>query len=1099
MPSIKYLHFSDLHIGDKFQSGLISQMKKVLFEDIEYILSKLETLDVVFFTGDFVQMGTKDEFLLLENFLIEMWSLFNKYQQNPILFCVPGNHDLVRHQDNNDPVQKIMSNWTNEESIREEYFWTSPNVYHNFVKDRFENYSNWYNNTSIPKPEIHVGYLPGDFHSSINLNGLKLGVVGLNSTFLQLHGGDVKGKLGVYNKQISAMFKENYFEWLGKNDFSILLTHHSPEWFEPDSANDFNQEIYTKNNYVELLCGHMHEPSYTNTSINGFSSKRIFVSPSLFGIEKYDNKISRIHGYTAGIYSIDSEKIIKTIWPRISLQTKSGLKISQNEEFNFEKGSFSLTEVLTDFQLRKSKVLEEKKIENINKETGNLFSKNNLPDKNLPRTNYKKALSHTVIRIPEKNMCINQLNTKKISWILTTFGLGEVEFIGSIIDEADINHENCFSISCEKAQNIEELIELFKSTFAKNITQFFEIINSIPKPLLVISNLTVSVIEDELGFKEFLQTIYDFCPELKTIILTEVIPENQSIEYIELTALDIPAVKLYVEISQEIQVDFTFLEYEKIHRISSGIPHYIDKIIEQLKFRPFSDLGDMEFDILGNDHDNTILPKSLKNEIQLLSADDSKQGHRKFVLLCVLSLLHNGETYERIRRYDSTLPFYSDDITYLLNNKLVETVQVNSIFAKEKLDSELVKVIRVPRLIRDYISSLLSTSNKVDIYKKVCDIYLGNNWRTSIKLVQPKDAELDLIVHQNLQIAIRFILLNGVEQKNEVETNRMTSISLDLIKYFSNRGAYKEATFLSEETLLLIKDVEFTNIESVRTQLMKRLGENLRMTSTHDRAIPILKSICDDYSNSLSNNERNYIRLDLAYGYKSQKNKIEATPYAELAKSNEKSKDTSVYLSAESILVSLIEDKSEKMRKLNAIKNKAEKLGHTTLKTNLILELTDETTDKNQLKQIDKIIQTSNNDNTYNKVRALVAKAKIVLNTKKTDEISENDLLGLNLSYSYSFYQRLETLLTRCHKLAWEFWYKQSRYDKLLNLFRYSSFVWRLCGEIKLEKQYIDLLYENKDFMNWFKSNRIGINSSYFEQRLFASLNDIKAPKELKQ
>lgn len=1094
MANIKFLHLSDLHIGDKYQKGLMSQTKKVVFEDIEYILGKLESVDIVFFTGDLVQKGTQEEFVLVEEFLIDLWKLFEKYGQNPYLFCVPGNHDLERISDLNNPIQKVLTNWT-QENIKDDYFWNAPNDYHDFIKERFKNYTEWYKNTSIKKPDIVEGYIPGDFYCSLNLNNINIGVVGLNSTFLQLHGGDVKKKLGVYVKQVNSLFGEKYFEWLSKQDVPILLTHQSPEWFEPKSFNEFNQEIYSLDSYVEHLCGHMHEPSYTSTSINGFPSKRIFISPSLFGLEYYENNSSsRIHGYTAGIYSIDSGTISKTIWPRISIQTSSGLKISQNEEFNLEKGSSSFTNVLKNSQrisVNNNLSTGIEKLDSINKGE-NLFAKDTILDKGLARTIYKEYYSHLSIRFQERNLAVKNLKEKNYCWIATTFGLGEDEFIGSILNESNINPENCFSINCDEVFTLEELIEVFKSTFSQNITQFFDIISSLNRPLIVFNHLNDDFIKETAILKEFIQTIFDFSPYLKIIFVTEASLESRFFDFIELTPLDIPAVKHYLEKSQELQSSFTFLEYEKIHRISSGIPLYIDKVIVQLKFRPLSDLGDMEFETSSNENTNNILPKTLINEINIIRTDESKQGCRRYKLLSTLSLLHSGETFERIRKYDSNLPFYADDISYLLNNKLIETVQVNSIFKEIIIDSELIKIIRVPRVIRDYISSLLSDDEKVDTYKKACNLYLGNNWRTSIKLVQPKGAELDLIVHQNLQIAIRFILLYGVEKENEVEANRMIRISMALITYFSERGAYKDAASLTEETLLLIKDVNFKNIETTRTYLMKKLGENLRMSSIHDRSVSILKSICDDESNSLSKKDRNDIRLSLAYAYENQDSKEEAVRYANLIKQNEGNKNSAVFLSAESIITNFIEDDSERLRKLKSIKNKAERLGFNTLKANIIFDICKNTKDESQLKLMDKIIVESKDD-TYNKVRALVVKAEIILNIKSIDKITDEDLLGLNISYSYSFYQRLQALLNKCHNLAWKYWSKQNRFDQLLNLFRYSSFVWRLCGEISQEQKYIDKLHLNPEFIEWFKSNKNGISSAYYEQRIFALYSNGKS------
>jgi predicted MPP superfamily phosphohydrolase len=379
MKRINFLHLSDLHIGDKYQRGLISQAKKVLFEDIEYILSKIGTLDIIFFTGDLVQKGTKDEYVLVEEFLVDLWALFKRHGQNPYLLCVPGNHDLERVSNVHDATQKVLTNWVNEKNISEDHFWKKPNDYYNFIQERFKNYYEWYKSTSIRKPEnIIEGYITGDFYCSMNLNNVNLGIVGLNSTFLQLGGGDVKQKLGVYNKQINLLFREKYFEWLKKQDLSILLTHHSPEWFEPKSLKDFNEEMYTKDTYVEHLCGHMHEPFYSSTSTNGFAPRRLFIAPSLFGLGFVGNgsSVKRIHGYTAGTYNIESSKVTKTIWPRIALQTSSGLKISQNEEFNLEKGSASLTEILKNSEAVPSEnnlSVETKSLENVIVKGGNPF------------------------------------------------------------------------------------------------------------------------------------------------------------------------------------------------------------------------------------------------------------------------------------------------------------------------------------------------------------------------------------------------------------------------------------------------------------------------------------------------------------------------------------------------------------------------------------------------------------------------------------------------------------------------------------------------------------------------------------------------------
>ncbi len=1092
MKTLKFLHLSDLHFGDLNQKEIFSRTKTQIFEDIDFIIKKLGSLEIVFFTGDLVQEGSKNEFEKLEMFLIEMWELFKKHKQNPYLVCVPGNHDLERIDDKNNPILKTLNRWT-EDDIKKDYFWKSPNDYIDFVNERFSNYFEWYQKTSIKKPEnMTHGYLKGDFYCSIIHDELQIGIVGLNSAFLQLSGGKAEQKLGIYFKQIYNLFQDNYIEWLKSNNLSFLLTHHSSDWFEQDSLIDFHQDIYNDGSYIEHLCGHMHEPSYTSFSFNGYPSKRISITPSFFGLESYNDNsaLKRIHGYTAGMYEINSEEITKTIWPRISKITKpNGLKIVQNDDFHLDKESLSFKEKIWDFT--QSKNIEKKSVEILEENGGNLFGISSLQENGLARTFYKIDPSHTAIRVEERRKAISLLNAKKQCWIVSKFGLGQDEFIGSILNESNINSSNCFRINCEEALSIEDLLDSFKISFSKNITEFFEIINRLDSPLIVLNNMSDELIGKISKLKDFTQTIYDYCPKLKTIITSATKPDSFIYDCIDLIPLDIPAVKQYIEKSQEINSTFTFLEFEKINRLSSGIPLYLNKVIEQLKFRPLSDLGEVEFESSTSGDIENGLTKTIKRDINLLKTENSKESNRKFFLLSVLSLLHNGETFERIRRFDSTKPFHPEDISFLLKNKLVETVQVNSIFEQNQIDSDLIKIIKVPRIIRDYISSILSTEEKLEIYKQACSIYLGENWRNSIKLIQSKDAELDLIIYQNMQVSIRFILSYGIEQNKEMEIKRMTRISSELIRYLSDIGAYKDAIYLIEETLTLIKNIDIEDFDDVRVFLTTKLGKNLRMTSFHEKSINILKEICDDESNSLNKKDRNEIRLSIAYAFETLGKKEDALIYANQIKKYEKDKNSELFLSAESVVIRFIEEETEKLNRLISLKNKAEKFGHKTLTANVILEISRIKKDVSQIKQLDKIINTSKN-NIYNRVRAFATKAEIILTSKNIDDITKEDLYGLNIAYSYSFNQRLLSILNKCHNLAWQYWLDQNRFDQLLNIFRYSSFVWRLCGKHKQELECINQLHSNEEFIEWFKANNTGINSTYYEQRIFSLYNNEK-------
>ena len=72
--------------------------------------------------------------------------------------------------------------------------------------------------------------LPGDFASTISKDYMKIGIIGLNSAFLQISDGNFEGKLALHPKQVSAVCGEQYSDWFRKNHINFLLTHHPPSW-----------------------------------------------------------------------------------------------------------------------------------------------------------------------------------------------------------------------------------------------------------------------------------------------------------------------------------------------------------------------------------------------------------------------------------------------------------------------------------------------------------------------------------------------------------------------------------------------------------------------------------------------------------------------------------------------------------------------------------------------------------------------------------------------------------------------------------------------------------------------------------------------------
>ena len=86
----------------------------------------------------------------------------------------------------------------------------------------------------------------------------------------------------------------------------------------------------------------------------------------------------------------------------------------------------------------------------------------------------------------------------------------------------------------------------------------------------------------------------------------------------------------------------------------------------------------------------------------------------------------------------------------------------------------------------------------------------------------------------------------------------------------------------------------------------------------------------------------------------------------------------------------------------------------------------------------------------------------------------------LAMGYSYLYAQRMTSLFLSCHGALWKMLMSERRLEDLLRIFRHSSFLWRLYGEVDTERQYYNEL-ERLQLADITHSG--GIDAVYFEAR----------------
>jgi hypothetical protein len=323
MPRLSWLHLTDLHFGLGGQPPLWPNVREAFFEHLARTHDRTGPRQVVLFSGDFVQQGSKDEFQKLEEkVLAPLWARMKELGSEPYLLAVPGNHDLVRPDVKKPTAALQLLLLPNGFPLIADRLFEEPlGEYREVINQAFANYTEWWRRTPYRHPHVTEGLLPGEFSVTLEEGGARVGVVGLNTTFLQLAGGDYQGRLAWDVRQFLAACTGDPHgdgpSWVRDHDVCLLMTHQGPEWLDERSRNAVYSEINPAGRFAVHLFGHMHENVARASSFGGGETLRHWQGSSLFGLEKFGDppRDDRRHGYSAGTIDFNGSSASLRNWP----------------------------------------------------------------------------------------------------------------------------------------------------------------------------------------------------------------------------------------------------------------------------------------------------------------------------------------------------------------------------------------------------------------------------------------------------------------------------------------------------------------------------------------------------------------------------------------------------------------------------------------------------------------------------------------------------------------------------------------------------------------------------------------------------------------
>jgi hypothetical protein len=297
------------------------------------MVEKVGSLHLVLITGDLAFSGRQNEYGQVDEFVANLETLLAELgTEQPLIIPVPGNHDVSRPDQRTARSCKLYLDYDNSED--EDVADLQKQIWHERdaspVTPLFAEYMKWFKRRITPTleqacVEVHHSFFPGDYSLIVEPEpGFKVGLVGLNTSWVQYKGGDFEGKLQLPIAQFHAALPESsgdQLEFFNRCNQALLLVHQPPTWLTKKARTEFDEEVYQPPNFAACLHGHLHEGC--SETLQKFGSTRCYVQArSLCGLEHYGKADEqRTFGYFIGALSKQKEL---RVWPMTRVKRGAG-------------------------------------------------------------------------------------------------------------------------------------------------------------------------------------------------------------------------------------------------------------------------------------------------------------------------------------------------------------------------------------------------------------------------------------------------------------------------------------------------------------------------------------------------------------------------------------------------------------------------------------------------------------------------------------------------------------------------------------------------------------------------------------------------------
>lgn len=1061
MKSVSWLHLSDLHVGQKSQWSWPTFREQFL-KDLRRLGDKAGPIDLVLFSGDLTQRGDAGEFDALTRELQAIWEELDKLSQRPSLFAVPGNHDLQRPPPNDARV-KVLKGWAADPDVREELWSTPSNQYLDLIQTAFRNYSKWIErlpSMGIPTIGDTSGILPGDSSASIIVNDLRVGLVGLNSAFLQLGGEDYNGSLALDGRQLSAVTGDDPPAWCTQHDVNLLLTHHPLSWLTASAQQEFNAEIFPSGRFTAHLFGHMHEAALATVFNGGDGGRRLYQSPSLFGMEYLrDGTTERAHGYTAVRVELEDNAAVMKIWPRKGrLNKASGQRklVPDHDSFDLDENEEYLTE-----PLKRSGAANAVKVPVAT--SVDLATTTEATDpawiSGLKSTSYPlpEDQHHSFVRHLQRQLFSESIRRDKAVWVCADWGLGRDGFLWSAIQRIGRSAQPVYRIDLGSYAAREDFLTHFQTTTGCSFTEYSKALAGSGGGVVLFDDAPVTIGEQrseplERDAERLASMVRDFCTDVIVVLLSRTKPKTHDFEVVQLEPLDEADTRTYLLENRAASAEFrTEHAVSEIYRHTEGFPGKIDRALKTLRVVSLAELGPPVTSVtVATGTTGEAVPTSLVRAVADLAGSVEPDLKRAYLLLKVLTVLPSGESLHRLKRVEHDNPIFPKHAEELLERDLIQVRSSTALIRSEEGEESHIKILVAPRSVRDYVMSKMTTREVDNLVRKAASLYFGDGWRvgtSSLKRHVGLMTSDDGSLRQNPQFLVGTLLASSATWRDASSAAPILALCKAYCHALQDGSNYRHCVTVCRDMLAIIPEHGFA---AERDDIEVMLAKSLRMTGEHEDAEQLYgRLLRTERSNTL----KATMLLNFALCQESLDKLGEAAATAkEVIRLAPK---TAAAAQAESIILQT-QDGVDAEAELLRLETESRKKGFNVVANNLVLGRT-----KNVIGEVpdletslEQVYKTAiEGDDRYTAARAVVRLASHGLHVGAA--LSDTDLNRLIGVYHYSYGERFGSIFDSAHESLWTIFEARKDARNLLALFRHSSFVWRLRGEEHREHPYV--------------------------------------------